>query len=98
MVKILFFIFISSNLIYHIIILDFEFQVSKCNVLDVLFYCDDMQMKIYFFGLEYFIIMLFVVFSLSPLKVIVCNLDFNILVYDCILFKLFKSKGKKLGR
>jgi hypothetical protein len=28
-------------------------------------------------------IMLFVVFSLSPLKEMVCNLDFNLLVCDC---------------
>jgi hypothetical protein len=33
MVKILPFIFISSNLIYHVIILDFEFQVLKSIVL-----------------------------------------------------------------
>jgi hypothetical protein len=37
-------------------------------------------MKIYFFGLECFITMLFVVF-LSPLKVMLCNLNFNLLVY-----------------
>jgi hypothetical protein len=28
-------------------------------------------------------IMLLVVFSLSPLKAMVCNLDFNLLVCDC---------------
>jgi hypothetical protein len=28
-------------------------------------------------------IMLFVVFSLSPLKAMVCDLDFNLLVCDC---------------
>jgi len=87
MVKILIFVFIYSNLIYHIIILDFEFQESKCNVLDVLFYRDDVQMKIYFFGLECFMIMLFVFFSLSPLKAMLCNLNFNLVVY--VLFKLF---------
>jgi hypothetical protein len=35
--KKLFFIFISFNLIYHVIILDYEFQELKCNVLEVLF-------------------------------------------------------------
>jgi hypothetical protein len=34
----IFFIFISSNLIYHVIIRDHEFQESKCNVLEVFFY------------------------------------------------------------
>jgi len=47
------------------------------------------QMKIYFFGFECFMIMLFVGFSLSPLKTIVYNLDFNLLVCDCVLFKFF---------
>ena len=35
---------------------------SKHNVLDVLFDWHDVQMKIYFFGLKCFMIMLFVVF------------------------------------
>jgi hypothetical protein len=44
-------------------------------------------------------IMLFVVFSLSPLKAMVCTLNFNLLMCDCecVLFKLFESK-KILGR
>jgi hypothetical protein len=42
------------------------------------------QMKIFFFfGLECFMIVLFVIFSLSPLKAMICNLNFNLLVCDC---------------
>ena len=33
-------------------------------------------------------IMLFVIFSLSPLKAMVCNLDFNLLV--CVIYLNFK--------
>ena len=44
-------------------------------------------MKIDFFGLECFMIMLFVVFSLSALKAMICNLDINLLLCDCVLFK-----------
>jgi len=59
-----FFIFISSDLIYHVIILDYEFQESKCNALEVLFYWDDVHMKIYFLwlGVFYDNVMLFAVF------------------------------------
>jgi hypothetical protein len=99
MVKILFFIFISFNLIYHVIILNYEFQESKCNVLEVLFYWDDVQMKnFFFFCLECFIIMLFVVFSLSPLKAMVYNLDFNLLVCDCECVILTFRKQKNIRK
>ena len=97
--KRLFFIFISSNLIYHVIILDYEFHELKCNVLEVLFIETMCKWRFIFFSLECFMIILFVVFSLSPLKTMVCNLNFNLLVCDCkcVLFKLFRSI-KILGR
>jgi len=99
MVKILFFIFISSNLIYHVIILDYEFQKSKCNVLEMFFllrqYANE-DFFFFFFGLECFIIMLFV-FFLNLLKVMVYNLNFNLLACACVLFKLFKNR-KILGK
>jgi hypothetical protein len=43
------------------------------------------HMKIYFLwlGVFYDNVMLFVVFLLSPLKAMVCNLDLNLLLCDC---------------
>jgi hypothetical protein len=85
MIKILHFIFISSNLIYHVIIQDFEFQVLMSILLTIPCYFFFIKMmctlKIYFFGFECFITMLFV--FLSPLKAMLCNLDFNLLI--CVI-------------
>ena len=45
-----------------------------------------MQMKIFFFGLECFMIVLFVIFYLIPLKAMICNFNFKLLVCDCECF------------